>query len=270
MKIAVCSDLHLEFGDLRLENTENADVLILGGDILVARELTFLNNEESVRQYTAKDYFRFVADCCGQFKKVLFIAGNHEHYHGDFGETFDILRKYLPFNNLSILENESIRIDDVIFFGGTLWTDMNKCDPITINKVQNYMNDYRHITNKRVGEKCRFLPMDSVDDHNMFLMKLQTCLVNNPTNKFVVVGHHAPSPASIHPNYSHDHYINGAYRSDLSEFILDNNNIKLWTHGHTHNEFDYMIGGTRIVCNPRGYYKYEDRADKFELKYVEV
>ena len=36
MKIAVCSDLHLEFGDIDLKNTENADVLILSGDITIA------------------------------------------------------------------------------------------------------------------------------------------------------------------------------------------------------------------------------------------
>ena len=39
MKIAVCSDLHLEFDTITLENTENAQVLILGGDICVARDL---------------------------------------------------------------------------------------------------------------------------------------------------------------------------------------------------------------------------------------
>ena len=39
MKIAICSDLHLEFGPISLENTENAEVLILSGDILVAADL---------------------------------------------------------------------------------------------------------------------------------------------------------------------------------------------------------------------------------------
>jgi hypothetical protein len=31
-----------------------------------------------------------------------------------------------------------------------------------------------------------------------------------------------------------------------------------------------MIGSTRIVCNPRGYIRYEDRADRFELKFLEI
>ena len=56
----------------------------------------------------------------------------------------------------------------------------------------------------------------------------------------------------------------------LSEFILDHPEIKLWTHGHTHEDFDYMIGSTRIICNPRGYINYESRADYFKLKAIEV
>jgi len=56
----------------------------------------------------------------------------------------------------------------------------------------------------------------------------------------------------------------------LDQFILDRPGIKLWTHGHTHEDFDYMLGSTRVVCNPRGYINYEDRADRFMLKTVEV
>ena len=67
------------------------------------------------------------------------------------------------------------------------------------------------------------------------------------------------------------------YESDMDrldslkdEFILDYPQIKLWTHGHTHEDFDYMIGSTRIVCNPRGYLSYEDRADAWKPKLVEI
>ena len=64
--------------------------------------------------------------------------------------------------------------------------------------------------------------------------------------------------------------MNGAYSSDLNDFILDNPQIKYWTHGHTHEPFDYMIGNTRVLANPRGYINYEDRADNFKLKTVEI
>jgi len=51
---------------------------------------------------------------------------------------------------------------------------------------------------------------------------------------------------------------------------MDHPQIKLWIHGHTHESFDYMVGDTRIVCNPRGYIGYEQCADDFKLKFVEV
>jgi hypothetical protein len=99
---------------------------------------------------------------------------------------------------------------------------------------------------------------------------IDNIIAGGTSKKYVVVGHHAPSKLSTKPEYEDDVLVNGAYSSDLSEFILDRPEIKLWTHGHTHHEFDYMIGDTRIVCNPRGYINYEDQANVFKLKYVEV
>jgi hypothetical protein len=55
--------------------------------------------------------------------------------------------------------------------------------------------------------------------------------------------------------------MNGGYASDLSEDILDNENIRVWVHGHMHDPVDYKIGETRVLANPRGYVPYE--GDKF-------
>ena len=63
---------------------------------------------------------------------------------------------------------------------------------------------------------------------------------------------------------------NGAYSSELAEYILDHPQIKLWTLGHTHEDFDYMIGETRVFCNPRGYIGYESKASDWTLKSVEI
>ena len=38
MKIALASDIHLEFGDLEFTN-EGADILVLAGDIMIAQNL---------------------------------------------------------------------------------------------------------------------------------------------------------------------------------------------------------------------------------------
>ena len=64
--------------------------------------------------------------------------------------------------------------------------------------------------------------------------------------------------------------MNGGYSSDMNDYILDHPQIRLWTHGHTHHPFDYRIGSTRIVCNPRGYGGHDPQADVFKLKFLDV
>jgi Icc-related predicted phosphoesterase len=68
----------------------------------------------------------------------------------------------------------------------------------------------------------------------------------------VVVTHHAPSRRSVHPRFDGSP-LNACFVSDL-EHLLDGRAC-LWIHGHTHDSFDYVVGGTRVVCNPRGYAK---------------
>lgn len=286
MKIAVCSDLHLEFDTLTLENTENAQVLILGGDICVAADLMDKDDagifDRFDRSAALHEFFQM---CCNNFSHVVYVAGNHEHYNGDFAKTFEILRTRLAYlSNLHILDKETFVLDDVTFIGGTLWTDMNQEDSMTLRHIKGMMNDFRCVKNgnREVSFKdyegkfhtrvATFCPEDAVTDHKKMLQYIDvvTQVLGKNDNKYVVVGHHAPSKQSTHPRYKNEELMNGAYSSNLNDFILDRPCIKLWTHGHTHEDFDYQVGSTRVVCNPRGYANYEDRADHFKLKFVEV
>jgi hypothetical protein len=95
--------------------------------------------------------------------------------------------------------------------------------------------------------------LDVAIRHDKTLAYIKLIVQEHKDKKCVVVGHHSPSFKSVHPMYAHETLMNGGYHSDLSEFILDHPQIKLWTHGHTHHPFDYTIGETRVVCNPRGY-----------------
>ena len=269
MKIAVCSDLHLEFGTISLENTEGADVLILGGDICVAKDLMKKDDYGILDRFGRSEaWHTFFQECCQRFPHVIYIMGNHEHYHGDFRDTVANIRDRLGYLvNLHILDKEMVQLDGVSFIGGTLWTDMNKEDPITLLHMKGMMNDFRCVMN---GDNRRFLPEDAVVDHKEMLEYIRMTIEGKFDQKFVVVGHHAPSKASTHPRYADEVIMNGGYSTSLDEFIMDHPQIKLWTHGHCHNKFDYMIGSTRIVCNPRGYDGYEDLADRFKLQYVDI
>ena len=314
MRIALASDVHLEFGDLHLKNEQSADVLILSGDICVAADLGRPDPHNFMEGAKSNRIVDFFKRCSFQFPHVIYIMGNHEHYNGDFATSGNKIKSMLESNMLSnvyLLDKEIKTIDDVTFVGGTLWTDMNEHNEMTMNHVSQRMNDFRCVRNslrmisrkvpiyelnpdytedgkngnkyatkegggyieighKRKEEASHFSPEDAYDDHKKMVGYIQSVIEGKFDQKFVVVGHHAPSKASTHPRYQTEVIMNGAYSSRLDQFILDNPQIKLWTHGHTHEDFDYMIGSTRVVCNPRGYDGYEERADNFKIKYVEI
>jgi len=267
MRIKLVSDLHLEFSDIDIQNSNNYDVLILSGDIMIAADLHD-HSEESVRvaamieslgrrQETARRFRDFLKRCSFQFPHVIYVAGNHEFYHGKWNQSLITLsNECAKFPNVYFLEAGCKKIDDVTFIGGTLWTDMNSGDPLTLHAVRDMMSDFR-VIKKDLEGYTNLKPHDTVIRHRHMLGYIKQIVAERPDEKFVVVGHHAPSKLSTHEQYKNETIMNGAYSSDLSEFILDRPQIKLWTHGHTHHPFDYMIGSTRIVCNPRGYEGYE-------------
>lgn len=270
MKLAIASDLHLEFGDCELLNTESAEVLILSGDILVVDDLRAWDSNNILGEGTkSQRWHEFMQRCSNLFPHVIFILGNHEHYHGNYSSSARKLREffaYLP--NVYVLERETKVIGDVTFVGGTLWTDMNNGDSLTLYHMRTMMNDFRIIWHEAKGR--RFTPEDAFAEHALMKQYISSVVEGQPDQKFVVCGHHSPSRLSTHPMYADDTVMNGGYSSDLSEFILDRPQIRLWTHGHTHHEFDYVIGETRVVCNPRGYVGYEQQAQDFRLKFVDI
>jgi predicted phosphodiesterase len=248
MKIQIVSDLHLEFSDILIKNTNNADVLILSGDIMVASKVNKIESEYGIR-------FRdFLKRCSFQFPHVIYVAGNHEFYSdGKFFQGIDELRAACAqHDNVYFLERDTKIINNVVFVGGTLWTDMNKFDPLTLHAVRDMMMDYRATVNDQAGYR-RLKPADTCERHKLTLDYIKHVVDENKDKKCVVVGHHSPSFQSVADEYKSEYLMNGAYHSSLEEVMLDRPQIKLWTHGHTHHPFDYVIGETRIVCNPRGY-----------------
>lgn len=274
MRINVVSDLHLEFSDLELPG---GDVLILSGDICEVKQIKAdydvnnIMNEggPSTGNFKRSDrYTRFFHEECGKYQKVFYVAGNHEHYGYKLHKTIPHLKTVLP-DNVVVLEKEQFEYKGVLFIGGTLWTDMNNFDSLTLYHMKGMMNDYKQITmfDEVRNVYHRLTPDKTVNEHVKTKQLFKFFLEENRAGKklpVVVLTHHAPSKLSTHPYYADDTIMNGAYSSDLSEFILDNPEIQVWTHGHTHHTFDYVIGDTRVMANPRGYKNYEERAEEFD------
>lgn len=253
-KIRTVSDLHLEFyknDDFILEKTddEKNSILVLAGDICKA-------SSEQRFKY-------FFKDISNRFKHIIYVMGNHEYYGSSIIMTPDKLELILSgFKNIHILENDIFKYEDLVFIGATLWTDLGKNDPICIFDAKRYMNDFKII---RMGPADKpwlrkFTPEDSYVMHERSLEYITNILENkDPSKKYILVNHHAQSYQSIHPAYQGDK-MNGLYASDLSEMIFETQ-PHLVIHGHTHTSFDYMIGHSRIICNPFGYVGHEENLE---------
>ena len=116
---------------------------------------------------------------------------------------------------------------------------------------QQGLNDFRAI---QEGSRVHFSPIHSVELHNkskaFLLEKLQTHF----DGKTVVVTHHLPSKQSVSERFEKN-LLSACFASDLADELLSKR-VPLWIHGHTHDGFDYVENGTRVVCNPRGYVTY--------------
>lgn len=250
MKIHLVSDLHLAFEDFILPG--GADLLIVAGDTIEVKQL--------------KTVERFLTQELTKYPLVLVIMGNHEFYGMDMAEAKEKFREALP-NNCVFLDNDIYEHEGWTFVGSTLWTDCNNNDPMTMYCLKYGMNDYKSIKYTK-DPYVRFDPKHSVVLHKRALGFMNTA-VNN-SKKVFVISHHGPTHKSIHPDYLNDHHLNGGYVSDLSNFILDNSNIKYWVHGHTHSKHDYMVGDCRVLCNPRGYMWHEQIANGYEVLEFEI
>lgn len=264
MKISYLSDLHYEFQPLYdFTKDEGGDVLILAGDINTADMMRLNRTDKSAR--TSRRHMELLKkNLADKYSKVIYILGNHEHYYFTFEETSMQLRKSfadIGFTNVSIMEDDCMIVDDVLFICSTLWSDFLKEDPVSINACWNGMNDYRVIASS--ADFGTINPQYTLDRHKKSKAFIQQTLQENKEMKTVVVTHHGPTMKSLNAEHS-GNALDGAYCSDLSEMILDNPQIKYWVSGHCHTNTEYEVGTTKVVSNCRGYEGYDKCFKQFK------
>lgn len=149
-----------------------------------------------------------------------------------------------------LLMDDEVVIDGVRFLGATLWTDYALYgDPDRSALVaEQLMNDHLMIL---AGPDRGQLRAATCRDWHLASRRWLEKKLAEPHLPTVVVTHHVPHPRSISPRYAGDP-LNPAFCSDLSE-LVERGGAALWVHGHTHVGFDYVAGGARVVCNPKGY-----------------
>ena len=228
MKIHILSDLHIDVASFQCEHVD-ADLVVIAGDVR--------DGKLGVRW--VKVNFE---------QPVLYVPGNHE-YH-DPGKTMAKINQEMldeaKDSHVHVLNRDSFEWNGVRFLGTTLWTDLlNKpfggieCGVIDVDK--------RHILSDE-GKPFPDAVAQALFEENK--QWLQSELNKSYAGKTVVITHHAPSGKSQHPQFEGSPYAS-CFISDVEELM--GNGVDIWIHGHTHNNFDYYVKGTRVVCNPRGY-----------------
>jgi predicted phosphohydrolase len=206
------------------------DVLVLAGDIASGAT----NTQDVIKHFLDQG-----------FPKVVYVPGNHEYY-GSSVKHFD--DKMLDFcertRNAHFLRPGQVIINDVLFTGGTLWTNFMD-SPISQSVCGRMINDFRQITN--------FKTRDAYDLYYKHLEHIKQSYEQRGTRRVVVVTHFLPARECIAPRWRGGDLLNDYFANDLGSMIADMENTT-WLFGHTHDAMDFEIGSIRLVCNPHGYY----------------
>lgn len=255
MQIRYFSDLHLEFyrNDLLLSK---ADTLLLAGDICRATDL--VNWQESLQARDRRDDIMWLFDnALDNFKNVIYCLGNHEHFDFDFYETCEALRYHLP-EEVHILDKEHIAIDNLIFFGATLWTNFKNGNIDEMQNAKEKIPDYKHI----LAGQDMLTPELILKEHELALRNLSYTAKHNPDSTIIALTHHSPSYQGLNEKYS-DNGLQSAFATDLHDFILDHPNIRHWIFGHTHMQKEFTVGQCHLATNCRGYPEIENSTGMF-------
>nr|WP_241016575.1 metallophosphoesterase [Paraburkholderia sp. Ac-20336] len=242
------SDLHLENDEPELVPHAHADLVVLAGDI---------HNHAAGPRWAAQTFDDTVP--------VVYVPGNHEYYDGEFGALESaLIDAAAQVDNVHVLNNAAL-VDPQgrwRVLGTTLWTDFAlygvtpEAIEESIEAARRVMLDYRgliqmnwpHDTHDAARD---FTPADSLALHRRSRAWLETELAKPFAGKTIVVTHHAPHRLSLAGRYAEDR-VSAGFVNHLPELVRAP--VALWIHGHTHTSFDYTVGGTRVVCNPRGYF----------------
>jgi len=233
MKLYILSDLHLEFSTFEPFKTD-ADVVVLAGDIA----------KKSNGIIWAREAF--------PNKEIIYVPGNHEFYGTQRLDTLALMRIAADQCGVHLLDDEDVVINGVRFLGSTLWTDFKlfgEANKITaMSDGQNCLNDFRLIHEGIM----LFSPALSIELHERSLAWLREKLDSPFDGKTVVVTHHLPSARSVVEKFKNSP-ISACFASELDYLF---GKMDLWVHGHTHDNLDYEVNGTHVICNPRGYVTY--------------
>lgn len=246
MRIFYTSDLHTDtypfaytLRDMGVK-VDEYDVIILAGDLT--------NGHPALLNKLLKDIKI----------PVIIVLGNHDYWNNEFSDApakFIRHFKREGFEHVHVLdykENPYVIINDVVFIGSTLWTDVGENDAAAA-MVMACMPDCSRI----IGGKGLLRQKEVYDSHLDTLEVFEDTHNLFYSKKKILVTHHCLTEKSIYPLYKNSkslatQAVNRGYFSDLEYWLAEQDFLAVIS-GHTHYNTDFMLGKTRMLSNPLGY-----------------
>ncbi len=236
MRIQLLSDLHLETETYTPQPAPGADLLVLAGDIDAG--------------HGGLDQFE------GWPVPVVYVAGNHEFDQRDIDSALLELRARCARLGITMLERDSLVMTlgarRYRLLGTTLWCDFDllgvlarercmRAGAYFLDRVQCSTRDGAPFSAQQVRDefmRCR----------EWLGAQLSLGRRGAHWDETIVITHFAPSPRSADPRYGLQP-ASASFCSDCEDLM---GRSALWIHGHLHWRHDYVLAGTRVVCNARG------------------
>ena len=240
--LQVCSDVHLEMGDINETQfadiiQSSAEILILAGDIGDPTELIF---------------DKFIGYCASIFKHVLFVSGNHEYYYKTIEEADECIEQIINrYSNVIYLNNKTFEYEGIVFVGTTLWSLLPENE--TMYKLFS-VNDFKKIKNYSI-KKNNLLFEKNLEflQNNIWNVQCSTATqcgigheirYKNRQSRFgieckkcIIITHHAPSYRCISEKYQ-GNVLNCCFANHL-DYLFTDENVVGWIYGHTHHNYKF-------------------------------
>lgn len=254
MRLQLLSDLHFETEAFEPQPAPGADLLVLAGDIDAAHE-------------GLERFARWPVP-------VVYVAGNHEFDRRDVDEAARELRVRCERLGITMLERETLVLPvgqrRYRLLGTTLWCDFDllgvadrercmRAGAYFLDRVQCSTRDGAPFSAPQVREeftRCR----------EWLAAELSRGRRGAGWDETVVITHFAPSAKSADPRYGLQP-ATASFCSDCEDLM---GRAGLWLHGHLHCRHDYVVAGTRVVCNARGLVDRGEADDHQPLRLFEV
>lgn len=249
LNIGVYSDLHIEHSFYSFDDLSKLDILVLAGDI--ASYDTIERFFEELRKNAPK-------------LTVLYVLGNHEYYGMVYQQATQFYKEICLKYNITLLDNESIVINNVLFLGSTLWSNFQltsfKVD--AMSWAEHNVGDCFYIKWQDKNAIRPFTSNDMLNNFNASYEFLYRSLeeTHKHYRKIVVISHFLPSSHVLSNEYkgNTDSLIRSSYWCNELPNLYQY--ADYWIYGHSHHNINKQTGKTKFISNQRGYSKIKNRS----------